>query len=112
MKGLAESEGGVLRAMVRVVDHRSIGLSIRYRHGECIDTECRYGTITHRPTDHPAGKSVQDDGKIQPAFVRPVLSDIRDPKPVQTIGVKTALHEIIRQGPLRISPSDTVSTPT
>ena len=74
---LIASELGALVGM-----HMDLGLwfAVPDGHEQGLQRQVRIGPALHRPTDHPPGKQIDDDGQIQKPFVGADVGDIGDPK--------------------------------
>ena len=71
-----KSTTGILASAVAVVQQTGARTTLTKRHLESVQDQSLVQTRLHRPTDHPAGKQVHNDGKIQPAFARPQVRNI------------------------------------
>jgi len=92
---VAESDGRVLRALIRMVDHAS-RLADRERHVQRRKHNVGVQRQRHRPANDPPAEHVENDGEVEKAGPGWNKSDIGDPKPVGRFGLEGALDQIGR----------------
>ncbi len=70
---------GVLHPPVGVMDQAGRGVSGDQGHVERLDRQARFQMVGERPADHPARKSVENDGQIDEQPGQPDISNVGDP---------------------------------
>ena len=91
---LRQSVEFALRALVAVVDQRSVGTATRERHDERRDHEVGRLAFTHGPADEGLIEEVADAGQEQLAVEAVELRDVRDPPLVGSRRAEVALEQV------------------
>lgn len=63
-----------------------------YGHVQRTDRQIPLHSIADRPTNDAARVQIQDDGQIQPAFMRPDLGDVACPFLVRLLSEKVPIQ--------------------
>ena len=66
------------------------------RYGQGIDDEVSRHTPAHRPADHLLAEQVDDDGQVQPAFLRGDVCYISGPHQIRSLRLKIKVQHVIR----------------
>jgi hypothetical protein len=92
---LAEGDGGILRALVRVMD--DILRSARcQRHVQGIEHKLGVQGRCHRPADDAPAKRIECDRQIEKAGPRRNVGDVGHPQQVRALGGEVALNQVGR----------------
>lgn len=75
----------VLRAAIRVKDHRAVGVPSIDRHLESVKHNTRFESMTHRPADDSPRKQIQDHRQVEPAFVGLEIGNVTDPDAIGSL---------------------------
>ena len=90
---LAEPDRGVLRTLVRVVDH-SLRPPPQKRHVQSAEHQLGGKCRRHRPADDAAAIRIEHDGEIEKAGPRRYISNIRHPQPIRRFCRELALDQV------------------
>jgi hypothetical protein len=74
------------------VDDGSDGFASPSRDLDRVDDQLGANMIRDRPADATPGEHIDHRGAVNPAFTRPMLGDVRDPKVVRGVGQEHAFH--------------------
>jgi hypothetical protein len=90
---LAERQGSVLAALVRVMDD-IFWVTLLDRHAQGIHYQGGLEAKGHRPTDDFATPGIHDNGQVQATRPSRDVSNICDPQTVGSAGAEISLHQI------------------
>lgn len=88
--------GGVLAALVAMVQQASGGTPLLNRHLENLARQARGQPIGHRPAHYPARMQVDQRRKIEPADARRGIGDVAGPDAVGRADGKPPFHQVGR----------------
>ena len=91
----AELDRGILRAMIRMVDHAARP-PLPERHVEGVEHHLHVQGGRHRPADDPAAERIEHDRQIEEAAPRWNIRDIGHLQPIGLIRGEIAVDEIGR----------------
>jgi hypothetical protein len=85
-----------LAALVRVDGDNALGLSAPQGHQQRVEHQLSVNAVPHGPADHLPGEQVNDDGQVQPAFMRADVGDVGHPALIWLADVELALQVVGR----------------
>ena len=92
---VAEGDGCVLRALIRMVDH-AFRLADGERHVQRRKHDIGVQRQRHRPANNPSAEGVEHDGEVEKAGPGWNAGDVGDPKHIGRAGGKAALDKVGR----------------
>ena len=90
----AEGDGGVLAAVVGMVDDAA-RLALRDRHVQRLDDDVGLEAGGHRPADDATAPDIEHDGEVEEAGPGRHVGDVRDPELVRARGGEVALDQVV-----------------
>jgi hypothetical protein len=103
LTALAERQGSVLAALVRVMNN-IFWVTLVDRHAQGIHHQGSLEVSGHCPTDDFAAPGIHDNSQVQPTRPSRDVSNIGDPQTVGSAGAEISLHQIGSRTCSRLSP--------
>src|ERR1700741_1944103 len=88
----------ILTATIRVTHQTRLRSSSEPRHRQGIGCDIGRHLRLERPANHLPVKQIQNNCQVQPAFIRPKISDVRGPYLVRSCRRKLPRKKILRNG--------------